>query len=107
MEPTQFDLTPEQKGLLHSLSRKTGKPVYALIHEALEGLKGHVRPEDADSGRKGGDQENHAASSPHKPIWEHFEEASREIPDEELDCLPTDGSLQHDHYIYGMPKRQT
>ncbi len=92
MEPTPFDLTPEQKGLLSSLSRKTGKPVYALIHEALEGLKGHVRPDDADSALNGDDRENHAVSSTPKPIWEHVEEASHEIPDEELDCLPTDGA---------------
>ena len=40
-----------------------------------------------------------------KPIGELFEDASLEIPDEELERLPTDGSLQHDHYIYGTPKR--
>jgi hypothetical protein len=45
------------------------------------------------------------SEEPHKPIWETFIEASREIPDEELDRLPTDGATQHDHYIYGVPKR--
>jgi hypothetical protein len=43
------------------------------------------------------------------PIWERFEEASRSIPDEELDRLPTDLAAQVDHYIYGTiygtPKR--
>ena len=38
-------------------------------------------------------------------IWERFEEASRTIPDEELDRLPTDLAAQVDHYIYGTPKR--
>jgi hypothetical protein len=32
-------------------------------------------------------------------------EASDEIPDEELDRLPTDLAAQIDHYIYGTPKR--
>jgi hypothetical protein len=40
-----------------------------------------------------------------KPVWEFFEAASREIPDKEANRLPADGSLQHDHYIYGTPKR--
>ena len=28
-----------------------------------------------------------------------------DIPPEELDKVPTDGASQHDHYLYGTPKR--
>jgi bifunctional DNA-binding transcriptional regulator/antitoxin component of YhaV-PrlF toxin-antitoxin module len=28
-----------------------------------------------------------------------------DIPPEELDKLPVDGASQHDHYLYGTPKR--
>ena len=45
------------------------------------------------------------AVPPHKPIWELFQELSAEVPDEVWDNLPTDLSEQHDHYIYGTPKR--
>ena len=31
MEPTPFELTPEQKGMLASLSRETGKPMATLL----------------------------------------------------------------------------
>ena len=41
----------------------------------------------------------------HKPIWEVFEEITASIPEEEWAKLPTDGAEQHDHYIYGTPKR--
>ncbi|MGA2703411.1 MAG: hypothetical protein ABSH35_20225 [Isosphaeraceae bacterium] len=41
----------------------------------------------------------------HKPIWEEFAEIAATIPDEEWAKLPTDGAEQHDHYIYGTPKR--
>ena len=41
----------------------------------------------------------------HKPIWEVIEEENRSIPPEVWDTLPTDLSEQHDHYIYGTPKR--
>jgi predicted DNA-binding antitoxin AbrB/MazE fold protein len=30
---------------------------------------------------------------------------ARDLPPETLDRLPTDGASQHDHYIYGTPKR--
>ena len=30
---------------------------------------------------------------------------ARELPPETLDLLPSDGASQHDHYIYGTPKR--
>jgi Arc/MetJ-type ribon-helix-helix transcriptional regulator len=47
------------------------------------------------------------ATGAHKPIWEEFEEITAGIPDEEWAKLPTDGAEQHDHYIYGTPKRPT
>jgi Arc/MetJ-type ribon-helix-helix transcriptional regulator len=45
------------------------------------------------------------ADQAHKPIWERILERSAAIPDEEWDKLPVDGAEQHDHYIYGTPKR--
>jgi len=33
------------------------------------------------------------------------EEFFRDIPEEEIARLPVDGAAQHDHYIYGLPKR--
>jgi Protein of unknown function (DUF2281) len=40
-----------------------------------------------------------------KTIWEDIDELMAEVPDEEWDQVPTDGSYQHDHYLYGTPKR--
>ena len=45
------------------------------------------------------------AAPTHKPIWEEFEDIAASIPDEEWAKLPVDGAEQHDHYIYGTPKR--
>jgi Arc/MetJ-type ribon-helix-helix transcriptional regulator len=41
----------------------------------------------------------------HVPIWELFQETLKDIPEEELDHLPPDAAEQHDHYIYGTPKK--
>jgi len=40
-----------------------------------------------------------------KPIWEEIQEITAGIPDEEFLKLPVDGAEQHDHCIYGTPKR--
>ncbi|CAN5182492.1 MAG: hypothetical protein ACR2GW_10880 [Pyrinomonadaceae bacterium] len=40
-----------------------------------------------------------------RPIWEVIAEISSQVPDEEWDQLPADGSLNHDHYLYGGPKK--
>ena len=46
-----------------------------------------------------------AAKPPAKPIWERILERSAAVPDEEWDKLPADLAEQHDHYLYGTPKR--
>ena len=40
-----------------------------------------------------------------RPVWELFEEFTKDLPDEVLAQLPTDGAEQHDHYLYGVPKK--
>jgi len=42
MDANAFDLTPEQKDLLIALAAETGKPVAALLAEALAGLQDQV-----------------------------------------------------------------
>jgi len=106
METTPFDLTPAQKSLLEALARQTGKAIPVLLDEALEGLKAHVRQSPSNGEAHGSDQD--VEPPPHeapKPIWEQFIEAFQDVPDEELERLPVDGAAQHDHYIYGLPKR--
>lgn len=40
-----------------------------------------------------------------RPIWEIAKEISESIPLEEWEKLPSDGSINHDHYLYGAPKK--
>jgi hypothetical protein len=99
MTSTPFELTPEQKGLLATLSRETGKSIPALLAEALDALQEHAR-----SGQKI-TPASPPAQEPSKPIWEQFAEAFDGVPDEEIARLPTDLAAQVDHYVYGLPKR--
>lgn len=49
--------------------------------------------------------EHPTANKDDRPIWEVIREISAEVPDEEWAKLPTDGAEQHDHYLYGSPKK--
>ena len=40
-----------------------------------------------------------------KPIWEVAADLVRDIPDDVLSTLPTDGAARHDRYLYAAPKR--
>jgi predicted nucleic acid-binding Zn-ribbon protein len=50
-------------------------------------------------------QTEHPSDQTRKPIWEVAEELIADIPPEVLEKLPRDGAAQHDHYLYGSPKR--
>lgn len=100
METGNIELTPQQKSVLASLSQETGEPVSVLIDKALEDLQEHMHAGRAKV-KQGQDRREDAP----KPIWEQFAEAFEDVPDEELDRLPTDLAANVDHYVYGLPKR--
>ena len=100
MERTPFELTPEQQGMLASLSRETSKPIPALIAKALEELQEHERLEREH------DEEaaTHQQATRTPSVLDIFQEAREGISEETWKALPQDLAAQHDHYIYGMPK---
>ena len=106
MDTTPFDLTPEQKGMLASLSRETGKPIPVLLAKALEVLQERERSDPAPDETNG--HETAEAPSPREtcePIWERSRETFSNLSEEDLHSLPADGAAQVDHYAYGLPKR--
>jgi len=46
-----------------------------------------------------------ASAAAKKPLAFRIREIWADIPDEVRAKLPADGASQHDHYIYGRPKR--
>jgi hypothetical protein len=38
-------------------------------------------------------------------IWDVIDAVMRRVPEEVLNNLPADGAEQHDHYLYGSPKK--
>jgi hypothetical protein len=39
-----------------------------------------------------------------RPIWEIVAEIGAQISDEEWEKVPSDGSINYKHYLYGSPK---
>src|SRR5437867_440551 len=75
METNPFELTPEQKGLLVALAQETGKPIPALMAEALEGLQDQVHPhtDTPMTSGNGGQAEppaDHESPPGTKHLWE-------------------------------------
>ena len=96
-----IELTREQKDVLASIAEATGESVSSLIDEMFDALRERWRTTQVN-----GDQAKGCppAQEEPKPIWEIFAETT-DIPEEEWEKLPTDLASQHDHYIYGTPKR--
>lgn len=44
-------------------------------------------------------------SQPAKTLWDAIQDIVKDVPDEVWERLPTDGAEQHDHYLYGSPKK--
>lgn len=40
-----------------------------------------------------------------KPIWQISQELTSDLDPNVVALLPTDGAVQHDHYIYETPKK--
>ena len=76
--------------------------------EAAEQGRLMIAPEDAVQSADGTEQperEERAYDRSVPPIEEVIREIVARVPEEEWDRLPPDLSEQHDHYIYGTPKR--
>jgi predicted DNA-binding antitoxin AbrB/MazE fold protein len=48
--------------------------------------------------------EEQADAETDMPIWEYAAQLMRDIPEDVLNALPTDGASQHDNALYGAPQ---
>jgi len=51
-------------------------------------------------------QEESAETRPYRHIADVIRENMRDVPPEIMARMPKDGASQHDHYIYGWPKKE-
>ena len=70
-----------------------GESIDFILDQLKAKLKNHFTTQTATEARNS------------RPIWELAQEITSDMTEEEIAQLPIDGSEQHDHYIYGIPKR--
>ena len=68
---------------IQALPDEKQREVLALVEEMLKKQEEPIRPRTA------------------RPIWEIIEEISSQAPPGTWDSVPSDGSVNHDHYLYG------
>ena len=45
------------------------------------------------------------STSSGEKLWDMIQECVKDVPSEAWDEVPTDGAFNHDHYLYGAPKK--
>lgn len=48
----------------------------------------------------------HSTGEPNQTLWEMVKDIIEEIPDDAWDEIPSDSSINVDHYLYGHKKKQ-
>ena len=51
-------------------------------------------------------EQEHPPSRPHRHIADVIVENMQDVPPEIMARMPQDGASQHDHYVYGWPKKE-
>jgi Arc/MetJ-type ribon-helix-helix transcriptional regulator len=86
-----------ENGILAAVRNGRFVSVDAAMAEAARLLLQRLQEADA--------QRDASPACEAKPIWEEALELTADVPAQEWDKLPSDLAEQHDHYIYGTPKR--
>jgi Arc/MetJ-type ribon-helix-helix transcriptional regulator len=94
------------ENLERSILEEVHRGHFVSVDEAIaEAVRLLLRQKTPNAVEKEVTASGEPAASSHPPIWELFEQITASIPEEEWAKLPSDGAEQHDHYIYGTPKR--
>jgi len=86
-------LSDEQAAALEARAAKEGLSVDALLQRLAE----QYANSNLDS----------AKDLLGRPVWELVAERMSKLPSAVLEKLPADGASEHDHYLYGSPKRNS
>jgi len=83
---TVIELTDEQAEALNVKAGSEGLTLQAWLHKLAEPAR--------------------LASRSHRHIADVMVENMQDVPPEIMASMPQDGASQHDHYIYGWPKKE-
>jgi hypothetical protein len=90
---TVIELPDEQAAVLKATAAAQGLTLEAWLKKLADenaGVPGRSQP----------------VAGPRRHIAEVIRERMSKVPPEIMATMPEDGASQHDHYIYGFPKRE-
>jgi len=87
-----IQLSDEQAAVLGAEAALEGLTVDGLLQRLAE-QHAQLRPSPPERRPDG------------RPIWEIVTERMKRVPEDVFERLPRDGASEHDHYLYGSPKR--
>ena len=91
-------LAPQEEARLLALAQARGLAPELLVREALDRV---LAEEPEASSLRSAEPESDS-----RPIWQIITDNMKDVPAEVMAAMPADGASQHDHYIYGWPKRE-
>lgn len=87
-----IQLSDEQAAALQAQAAEEGVSIDVLLQRlADQYAQSRLSPADPRS---------------HRPVWEVITDSMKAVPPEVFERLPQDGASEHDHYLYGSPKRK-
>ena len=88
--PVNIKLSPEREAVLRAQADAHGMILQEwLLHLAEEHVPATAGPR----------------MERREPFWKAFLDRVHSVPEEAFEDLPRDGASEHDHYLYGSPKR--
>jgi hypothetical protein len=92
-----LDLAPEVQAGLLAQAQESGLSLEAFAELVLR--------EKSRQALSASGEQNNSSSGPSEPFWKSFTSQVHALPDAVFERLPKDGASEHDHYLYGAPKR--
>ena len=86
-------LQPREEAKLIALALAKGVSTETLLREAVDRILSDAPGPPAEPKRES------------RPIWDVILDNMKDVPPAEFARLPKDGASEHDHYLYGHPKR--
>lgn len=81
--------------------------ILSEVIDTVRGLNEEQRKDVLEYAKKMRESNTEEVEKPKKrKFMERIEELRKKLPADAWDESPTDGSLNHDHYLYGSPKRE-
>src|SRR5712691_8193276 len=97
--PMNLALTPAEEARLKDRARARGTTPEALVRQAMD----QVIDSAPESESHKAESDKQVAGA--RPISQVIADIMKDAPSQELRKLPRDGASEHDHYIYGWPKK--